>query len=81
MSERYVFEKVGPPIPDLKNSDLCEVMLSFLILRAVVHLGKGADEADRFLEVVFKSTRGFRYLDEGDLLPIGRVRRSIARST
>jgi hypothetical protein len=69
MSETYVFEKFGPPIPGLKNSDLCEVMLTFLVLRAVVHLGKGADEEDRFLEVVFKSTRGFRYLDEGDLLP------------
>jgi hypothetical protein len=69
MSETYVLEKFGPPIPDLKNSDLCEVTLSFSVLRAVVHLGKGADEEDRFLEVVFIGTRGFRYLDEGDLLP------------
>lgn len=69
MSETYVFETSGLPIPDLKDSDLCEVMLSFSVLRAVLHLGKGADEEDRFLEVVFKHTRGFRYLDEGDLLP------------
>ena len=69
MSGAYVFEKFGPPISGLKNSDLCEVKLSFSGLRALVHLGKGADEEDRFLEVVFKSTRGFRYLDEGDLLP------------
>jgi hypothetical protein len=69
MSETYVAEPFGPPIPDLKNSDLCEVVLSFSVLRAMVHLGKNADEEDRFLEIVFKSSRGFRYLDEGDLLP------------
>ena len=40
-----------------------------MVLRAVVHLEKNADEEDRFLEVVFKSIKGFRYLDEGDLLP------------
>lgn len=68
MSEAYVAETFGPPIPNLKNSDLCEVMLSFSVLRTMVYLGKGADEEDRFLEIVFKSTRGFRYLDEGDLL-------------
>jgi hypothetical protein len=69
MSERYAAETFGLSIPDFKNSDLCEVMLSFSVLRAVVYLGKGADDEDRFLEIVFKSTRGFRYLDEGDLLP------------
>jgi hypothetical protein len=69
MTETYVAETFGPPIPNLKNSDLCEVPFSFLVLRAVVHLGQDEDEEDRFLEIVFKSARGFRYLDEGDLLP------------
>lgn len=69
MSETYVVEAFGPPIPTLKNSDLCEVTFSFFVLRAVVHLGNGEDEEDRFLEIVFKSAGGFRYLDEGDLLP------------
>jgi hypothetical protein len=32
-------------------------------------LGQDADEEDRLLEIVFKSVGGFRYLDEGDLLP------------
>lgn len=69
MSETYIVEKFGPPIPNLKSSDLCEVTFSFLVLRAVVHLGQDENEEDLFLEVVFKSARGFRYLDEGDLLP------------
>jgi hypothetical protein len=61
MTETYVAETFGPPIPNLKNSDLCEVTFSFLVLRAVVHLGQDEDEEDRFLEIVFKSARGFRY--------------------
>jgi hypothetical protein len=72
MNDTYVVETFGEPIPDLKGSDICEVTLSFLMLRALVHLGKDENEEDRFLEVVFKSIKGFRYLDEGDLLPYWR---------
>lgn len=69
MTETYVAEVVGPPIPNLKSSDLCEVTFSFSVLRAVVDLTHEEDEEDRFLEIVFKGAKGFRYLDEGDLLP------------
>lgn len=69
MSKTYVVEKFGPLIPNLKNSDLCEVTFTFLVLRAMIHLGQDENENDLFLEVMFKSTQGFRYLDEGDLLP------------
>jgi len=69
MSETYLAKTVGPPIPHLKNSDLCEVTFSFSRLRALVHLGKNEEGEDRFLEIVFQGTRGFRYLDKGDLLP------------
>lgn len=69
MSATYVVEAFGPPIPDLRSSDLCEVTFSFTGLRAIVHLGQDADGEDRLLEIAFKSVGGFRYLDEGDLLP------------
>lgn len=70
MTETYVAETFGPPIPNLRNSDLCEVTYgNFGVLRAVINLGQDEDEENRFLEIVFKGARGFRYLDEGDLLP------------
>ena len=72
MNGTFVAETVGPPIPNLKNSDLGEVTFGLFGLRAMVHLGRDQNEEDRFLEIVFKSTRGFRYLDEGDLLPYWR---------
>lgn len=72
MIQTYVVETFGPPIPNLKNSDLCEVTFSSLVLRALIALGETEDSEDRFLEIVFKGPRGFRYLDEGDLLPYWR---------
>lgn len=69
MNEAYVVETFGPPVENLGNSDLCEVTLSLMLLRAVVHLGEDDNHQDRLLEIVFKYPRGFRYLDEGDLLP------------
>jgi len=72
MNQAYIAETFGPPIPNLQNSDLCEVTFSSLVLRALIQLSKNDDDEDRFLEIVFKGPRGFRYLDEGDLLPYWR---------
>jgi hypothetical protein len=72
MSQTYIVETFGPPIPNLKNSDLCEVTFSSLVLHALIQLSANDDDEDRFLEIVFKGPRGFRYLDEGDLLPYWR---------
>lgn len=68
----YIVEPFGPPIPDLGNSDLCDLVLGLSGLRATVHLGRDNQEKDRFIEVTFTVPRGFRYLDEGDLLPYWR---------
>lgn len=72
MSQAYVVETFGPAVPNLTSSDLCDVTFSLMILRAVVHLGEDENHQDRLLEVVFKYPRGFRYLEEGDLLPYWR---------
>lgn len=72
MTDKYTIEPFGPPIREWKNSDLSEVTYSSLVLRAVVYLGENQEHEDRFLEIVFKGPRGFRYLDEGDLLPYWR---------
>jgi hypothetical protein len=69
MALGYVVEPFGPPISELKSSDLCDLSLGFAGLRVAVHLGEDEDANDRFVEIVFTAPRGFRYLDEGDLLP------------
>ena len=38
-------------------------------LRVAVCLGEDEQGNDRYVEIVFTAPRGFRYLDEGDLLP------------
>jgi hypothetical protein len=72
MSQAYIVETFGPAVQNLRNSDLCDVTFSLMVLRAVVHLGEDENHQDRLLEIVFKYPRGFRYLDEGDLLPYWR---------
>ena len=72
MNQTYIVEKFGPPIPNLRTSDLCDVSLSSMVLRAIVDLGEDENHEDRLLEIVFKYSKGFRYLDEGDLLPYWR---------
>ncbi|MFD0755622.1 hypothetical protein ACFQ09_16815 [Massilia norwichensis] len=43
--------------------------MGFSGLRVAVALGEDERGNDQFLEIVFTAPRGFRYLDEGDLLP------------
>jgi hypothetical protein len=81
MNQAYIVETFGPPIPDLRDSDLCELTFSSLVLRALVHLGEDEHGGAKFLEIVFKGPRGFRYLDEGDLLPTGVAAPSTTRIT
>jgi hypothetical protein len=69
MWAKYTVETFGPPIPNLKSSDLCDLSLGFSGLRVTVCLGEDEHGNDKFVEVVFTAPRGFRYLDEGDLLP------------
>jgi hypothetical protein len=69
MGSKYIVETFGPPIPNLKTSDLCDLSLGFSGLRVVVCLGEDEHGNDKFVEIVFTAPRGFRYLDEGDLLP------------
>jgi hypothetical protein len=72
MHDNYIVAAFGPPIANMKNADLCDVTFSLQILRAVVCLEEDESGEDRYLEVAFKNARGFRYLDEGDLLPYWR---------
>lgn len=72
MGSTYIVEAFGPPVPNLKNSDLCDLSLGFSGLRVAVGLGEDEHGNDRFVEIVFTAPRGFRYLDEGDLLPYWR---------
>lgn len=72
MGSTYIVEAVGPSIPKLKNSDLCDLSLGFSGLHVAVDLGEDEHGNDRFLEIMFTAPRGFRYLDEGDLLPYWR---------
>jgi len=69
MVPTYYVESFGPPILNLKRSDLCDIALGFSGLRIAVGLGEDEFGNNRFVEIVFKAPRGFRYLDEGDLLP------------
>lgn len=72
MASKYIVEAFGPPIPKLKNSDLCDLSLGLSGLRAAVSLGEDEQGDSKFIEIVFTAPRGFRYLDEGDLLPYWR---------
>ncbi len=72
MESEYIVETVGQPILKLKNSDLCDLSVGFSGLRVAVRLGEDEQGNDRFVEIVFTVPRGFRYLDEGDLLPYWR---------
>ena len=72
MGSTYIVETFGPQIANLKNSDLCDLSLGFSGLRVAVCLGEDEQGNDRFVEIVFTAPRGFRYLDEGDLLPYWR---------
>lgn len=72
MGSTYIVEAFGPRVPDLGNSDLCDLSLGFSGLRVAVCLGKDEHGDDRFVEIVFTAPRGFRYLDEGDMLPYWR---------
>lgn len=68
MSAKYIVESFGPPIPDMGPTDLCDLSLGFSGLRLAVLIGRDEQENDLFVEIVFTTIRGFRYLDEGDLL-------------
>lgn len=72
MELTYIVEPFGPPIPKSQNSDLCDLSLGFSGLRVAVSLGEDEHGNDKYLEILFTVTRGFRYLDEGDLLPYWR---------
>ncbi len=69
MQPQHIVATFGPRLTGLNNSDLCELSVGFAGLRAVLHLGEDAQGDDRFVEIVFTAQRGFRCLDEGDLLP------------
>lgn len=69
MASKYIVETFGPPILKLKNSDLCDLSVGFSGLRVAVHLGEDEQGNDQFIDIVFTAPGGFRYLDEGDLLP------------
>jgi hypothetical protein len=60
MGSTYVVEAVGPPIPNLRNSDLCDLSLGLSGLRIAVALGKDDYGNDRVVEIVFTTPRGFR---------------------
>lgn len=73
MGSPLIVETFGPPVPNLRISDLCDLSLGFSGLRVAVCLGEDEHGDDRFVEIVFTAPRGFRYLDEGDLLPYWRT--------
>lgn len=63
-----VVEHFGPSIPGVKQTYIDGLTLDASGLRLVVFVGELESE-NRYLEVLFTDPRGFRYLDEGDLLP------------
>jgi hypothetical protein len=56
---------------EANHDDIVELSLGPSGLRIVI-ASYGRDDDDRFLEVLFYGARGFRYLDEGDLLAYWR---------
>lgn len=72
MGSPYIVEAFGPPVPNLKVSELCDLSLGLSGLRVAVDVGDDEHGESRFVEILFKHPRGFRYLDEGDLLPYWR---------
>lgn len=69
MQPKYIVEPFGPPIPNVHATDLCELSVGHAGLWAVVSLGEDERGNETFAEIPFTAPRGFRYLDEGDLLP------------
>ena len=63
-----IVDNFGPSIPGVKQTLIDGLTLDASGLRIVVYLGELESEP-RYLEVFFTDPRGFRYLDEGDLLP------------
>ncbi|MCC2960408.1 hypothetical protein LK540_08180 [Massilia sp. IC2-278] len=68
MESEYLVEPVGPPLLLESHTDLCDLTVGLSGLRIAVLVGRDDMESDQFVEVVFPTFRGFRYLDEGDLL-------------
>lgn len=65
-------ENFGPSIPGSRKADITELALGVTGLRVVVAVGEHENGENRYLEIMFTDPRGFRYLDEGDLLPYWR---------
>jgi hypothetical protein len=63
----------GSPMPGARLADMVEVHLGQSGLRVVLTAGKDTNGDDQFIEITFTVPRGFRYLDEGDLLPYWRT--------
>lgn len=68
MESAYLVEPLGPPLSLESHTDLCDLAVGTSGLRIAVLVGRDDEENDQFVEVVFPTFRGFRYLDEGDLL-------------
>lgn len=68
MEYEYHVEPLGPPLSLTSHTNLTDLTVGYVGLRIAVLVGRDDDENDQFVEIVFPAFRGFRYLDEGDLL-------------
>jgi hypothetical protein len=61
-------EPVGTLYTTRNESDICELSLAMTGLRVVVETNPNGSEECLWVEYQFKFPRGFRFLDEGDLI-------------
>ncbi len=68
MKSSVITKSFEQPVVSFSFSDISELTLGVTGLRVVVSFDRTHDDEDRYLEVLFSIPRGFRFLDEGDLL-------------
>jgi hypothetical protein len=68
MKSAVIAKLFEQPVISFSFSDISELTLGVTGLRVVVSFDRTHDDEDRYLEVLFSIPRGFRFLDEGDLL-------------
>jgi hypothetical protein len=69
MKLEIIANPIEQPSISHRHSDIGEVTLGASGLRVVLSFGRIQDDEDRYLDILFPVPRGFRFLDEGDLLP------------
>lgn len=69
MKPKIIAKPIEQPVINFRFSDIGELTFGACGLRVVLGFDRTRGDEERFLDILFSVPRGFRFLDEGDLLP------------